>query len=662
MVELSLIRGSHRHFMTSSSDNDAASHASPEARGFSRRDVLKTLAAATVTTAIPGCGGGASSKPNILFIMVDEMRFPRVFPTGVGSAAQFLQKFMPHTYALWQRGVKFVNHHAAATQCSPSRGVMVTGLYSHQTWMATTIIPNPSTNISSSPPLNPGFPTYGKLLGAAGYATPYIGKWHLSVPHQLDGQGMLSLFGFQGYTDPDPTGFNLQGTYGDVSDPASPFYNDAYIAAQASTWLAAKKTTDQPWCLTVAFQNPHDQEFFPAGTEYQTYTQLFADPASNPGAYTMGADYSVQSCARAVPWTANALANPPSYGYPTVPPNWESLDQISANKPGWQAVVAKQFSGSHFGGISEDPASTGFSVVAYPNASAYAPAYAGYAAPNNLGIGLAPYGYWQRGMDVYTLLMGIVDQSIGQVVDAIPADVAANTVIVFTSDHGDYSSAHGFVAGKAASLYAEAIHVPLIVVDPTGRFAGDIDSERVQLTSSVDLMPMLVGFAYDGTKSWMQGDYATLYGQRHDMFGVLRSASAAGRSYALFASDEELAGVFDYLTAPDANGNQTPKHILGLITNQYKLGVYSNWVLPSVAPSPAGQEHEFYDFTTVDGALELANSWATAPQFASLKSQLLDDYVPNELEAALPDAYRAIQAASQAALVAFYGLAQNSGE
>lgn len=647
--------------MPQSPDERDSLSAPSQRRGVSRRDVLKTLAAASVTTAIPGCGGGASSAPpNILFIMVDEMRFPRVFPAGVDTAAQFLEKFMPNTYALWRRGVKFTNHHSAATQCSPSRGVLVTGLYSHQTWMATTIIPNPSTSVSSSPPLDPAFPTYGKLLAAAGYATPYIGKWHLSVPHQADGQGLLSLFGFRGYTDPDPTGFNLQGTYGDMSDPNSPYYSDAYIATQASTWLAATKASDAPWCLTVAFQNPHDQEFFPAGTEYKTYTALFASAQSNPDGYTMGADYSVQACAQSVPWASNALANPPSYGYPAVPPNWETLEQIAANKPGWQAVVAKQFSGMRFGGISEDPSSVDFSVVGYPAAPSIT--YQGYVSPNHQGIGLAPYSYWQRGLDVYTLLMSVVDRNIGQVIDAIPADVASNTVIVFTSDHGDYSSAHGFVAGKAASLYAEAIHVPLIVVDPSGRFTADVAVERTQLTSSVDVMPMLVGFAHGGSRSWMQGDYASMYGQRYDMFKLLRSASASGRDYALFASDETLAGAFDFITPPDANGNQTPKHILGLITNRYKLGVYSNWILPSVAPSSGGQEYEYYDFGTAQGALELANTWGTEPQFQALKSQLLDVYLPNELEAPLPGKYLAVQATAKAALVTFFGLSQNSGE
>src|ERR1700722_18440416 len=155
--------------------------------------------------------------------------------------------------------------------------------------------------------------------------------------------------------------------------------------------------------------------------------------------------------------------------------------------------------------------------------------------------------------------MTIVDQKIGQVVRALPALVAANTVIIFTSDHGDYASAHGLVAGKAASLYAEVVRVPLIVSDPTGRFTGDIGTIRTQLTSSVDIMPMLVSFAYEGSRSWMQGDFATMYSGRYDMFPLLKSGAVPGRSYALFASDECLSPMFDFATTPaPVTNNKTP--------------------------------------------------------------------------------------------------------
>ena len=48
------------------------------------------------------------------------------------------------------------------------------------------------------------------------------------------------------------------------------------IANQAANFLSAQTPDEpQPWCLTVGFVNPHDKEFFPAGTEFQTFTDLF---------------------------------------------------------------------------------------------------------------------------------------------------------------------------------------------------------------------------------------------------------------------------------------------------------------------------------------------------------------------------------------------------
>ena len=70
--------------------------------------------------------------------------------------------------------------------------------------------------------------------------------------------------------------------------------------------------------------------------------------------------------------------------------------------------------------------------------------------------------------------MTILDQNIGLVLDALPPQVASNTVIVLTSDHGEYAGAHGFVSGKVGSCYEEVYNVPLIVFDPSGRFTGDI--------------------------------------------------------------------------------------------------------------------------------------------------------------------------------------------
>src|SRR3984957_4478211 len=109
-------------------------------------------------------GSAPGPKPNILFILVDELRYPSVFPSGVSSVDQFLATFMPNVYALWQRGVKFGSHYTAATACSPARGVLISGPYSQQSWLLQTIKNGLGlSRASPTPPLNPVFPTYGKL-------------------------------------------------------------------------------------------------------------------------------------------------------------------------------------------------------------------------------------------------------------------------------------------------------------------------------------------------------------------------------------------------------------------------------------------------------------------------------------------------------------------
>ena len=224
-----------------------------------RRDFLKSTGAVG-GSLLAGLGkAGAQTdvvkgpQPNILFILVDELRYPTVFPNGIKSPDQFLEKFMPNLHKLWKRGVKFGNYHTAANACTPSRGVIITGLYSQQNWLITTILSSPNPNpavVKLQPVLNDSYPTYGKLLRQAGYDTPYRGKWHVSIPiaPQAGGNG-LEDYGFDYDTYPDPTGSNLQGTYG---DEANGYHNDAYTANQAVEFLSPASLTIRLGALQLA--------------------------------------------------------------------------------------------------------------------------------------------------------------------------------------------------------------------------------------------------------------------------------------------------------------------------------------------------------------------------------------------------------------------------
>ena len=148
--------------------------------------------------------------------------------------------------------MKFGNYHTAANACTPSRGVLITGLYSQQNWLITTILstPYPPMPPPKQPVLNPAYPTFGRLLQASGYQTPYIGKWHVSVP--ADSLNALANGGFDYYPSYyDPTGNNLQGTYGsqfETTNPTRGYLWDGYVANQAIDWLTTQRPDDQPWC------------------------------------------------------------------------------------------------------------------------------------------------------------------------------------------------------------------------------------------------------------------------------------------------------------------------------------------------------------------------------------------------------------------------------
>src|SRR5690606_3065772 len=146
---------------------------------------------------------------------------------------------------------------------------------------------------------------------------------------------------------------------------------------------------------------------------------------------------------------------------------------------------------------------------------------------------------WIRMQELYYELHRYVDNEIGRVLDALEArpEVAENTIIVFTSDHGEYAAAHG-MRGKGAGLYEEGIRIPLWVKDPTGRFAAQPETVRDEITSCVGLVPLLLSFATGGN-AWRNSREHAHLAERFDMTPLLADAGAPGRPYALHATDED---------------------------------------------------------------------------------------------------------------------------
>ena len=140
----------------------------------------------------------------------------------------------------------------------------------------------------------------------------------------------------------------------------------------------------------------------------------------------------------------------------------------------------------------------------------------------------ADIGYRQ----LYYYLQKLVDQAIGRILEALDASgMADDTVVVFTSDHGDMLGAHGGMQQKWCNAYDESVRVPLIVKGP-GVAAGN--GGVTMPTSHVDLIPTLMGLAGIDVERAAAGvaehhaEAQPLPGR--DLSGLIIGAAAANRS------------------------------------------------------------------------------------------------------------------------------------
>jgi arylsulfatase A-like enzyme len=236
---------------------------------------------------------------------------------------------------------------------------------------------------------------------------------------------------------------------------------------------------------------------------------------------------------------------------------------------------------------------------------------------------------WLPFLDLYVRLQQTVDLQIGAVLDTLATkpEVAANTIVVFTSDHGEYAASHG-MRGKGASVYEEAIRVPLIVNDPRGILTTAPERERQQLCSSVDVAPLLLTIA-SGSGDWRGDPRYQHLATRPDLAAILANPTAAGRAFALHATDEVVT---EFATHPYAAA--APLHVVGLITPTAKYATYSRWKAGTTEEVARGRQEELYDYSTPQGRLETLNLAGRSPLEEQLRSTL-DHAVRSELRAPL---------------------------
>ena len=100
-------------------------------------------------------------------------------------------------------------------------------------------------------------------------------------------------------------------------------------------------------------------------------------------------------------------------------------------------------------------------------------------------VGIVPNedARWQRLNNYYLNCIRDADRHVVEILDELDdLGLVDNTIVIYTSDHGELAGAHG-LSGKGATAYREQNNVPLIVAHP--KFQGGKRCKAV--TSHIDI-------------------------------------------------------------------------------------------------------------------------------------------------------------------------------
>ena len=177
----------------------------------------------------------AAQKPNVLFILCDDIR-----PYAIGCYGSKHVK-TPNMDRLASEGVLFQNTFCTTSLCSPSRASILTGLYAHGHGVRDNFTELP-TNLTHWP----------QRLRESGYATAYMGKWHMGEENDMPRWGFDFFATHKGQGKYFDTEFNLDGKKREVVKG----YYTTVITDMAIDWLK-KDHAGKPWALCVGHKAPH---------------------------------------------------------------------------------------------------------------------------------------------------------------------------------------------------------------------------------------------------------------------------------------------------------------------------------------------------------------------------------------------------------------------
>jgi arylsulfatase A-like enzyme len=191
-----------------------------------------------ITRRVFLCGAptlrAAVRRPNIVFILVDDMRYDELRCTGHPFALS------PNADRLAREGANFRHAFSATPLCSPSRASFLTGKYPHRHG----ITDNTDRSKASHELI-----TWPRQLHDQGYETAFIGKWHMGNDDSAR-PGFDEWISFPGQGECVNPILNVNGRR-----TRTPGYITDLLTDHAVEFLARRRS--QPFCLYLSHKAIH---------------------------------------------------------------------------------------------------------------------------------------------------------------------------------------------------------------------------------------------------------------------------------------------------------------------------------------------------------------------------------------------------------------------
>ena len=397
------------------------------------------------------------SKPNILFICTDQQRRASL---GLFSKDEYKDLLTgaadpvhtPNIDALADEGIIITEAYSSYPVCSPFRAMLFSGLYPEDNGVKQNCAPGRPDELRAD------IPTFTDVLADNGYDVGYVGKWHLEMPR--------ADFDQSGNYIAENAEYSGERFYADGSPEAAPTCWDTLIPE------SRRRGIDYLYAY-----NTYDVFRYSESTPILKRPRLF------------DRDYKRHMPPPDV-WSADFETD--------VALNFLKNDAGQRRKSEPFALF-----------VNYNPPHSPYASIDDTDRDAYEKHYKHADAEKRLPMreNLAPTveDFEEKARVYFSHVCGI-DRCVGRLLDALDEiGERENTIVVYTSDHGEMMGSHGLMAKNVP--YEEATAIPFVI-----RYPRALNHRAVPLfITAVDMMPTVLGLAGIEKPSGLAGeDYSNL--------------------------------------------------------------------------------------------------------------------------------------------------------